>query len=205
MSSSTGTQVSRDPDGDLQQRSPGTGDRRHVAMDSVSAQRQTCACESNGDREFREMAEPSEQEMLITHFTSTLRMITLDVLDDSIQGRVVLRSSVHDMWTQTIIRCWDFELNYNTWSQYNAAVETAVRLILDAILNYRDIHNANLGKATAGTGPRFTEWKEYCRWLVPEDELKTMWGTGMPGAGKTIFACIRPFLLLVRRTDIATR
>ncbi|KAH6888306.1 hypothetical protein BKA70DRAFT_1025322, partial [Coprinopsis sp. MPI-PUGE-AT-0042] len=57
-------------------------------------------------------------------------------------------------------------------------------------LNYRDIHNANLGKATAGTGPRFAEWKELCRWLVPEDDLKTMWGTGMPGAGKTIFASI---------------
>ncbi|KAH6891605.1 hypothetical protein BKA70DRAFT_1119926 [Coprinopsis sp. MPI-PUGE-AT-0042] len=72
--------------------------------------------------------------------------------------------------------------------------------ILDAIPNYRDIHNANFDKATTGTGPCFPEWEEYCRWLAPLDTqsqpnlefgpIKTMWGTGIPGAGKTIFASI---------------
>ncbi|KAH6907840.1 hypothetical protein BKA70DRAFT_346185 [Coprinopsis sp. MPI-PUGE-AT-0042] len=80
--------------------------------------------------------------------------------------------------------------NFNIGNQSNAGVEKAVQSILDEILNYRDVHNANLGKATAGTGPRFAEWKEYCQWLAPENEMKTMWGTGMPGAGKPIFASI---------------
>ncbi|KAH6911336.1 hypothetical protein BKA70DRAFT_1146650 [Coprinopsis sp. MPI-PUGE-AT-0042] len=80
--------------------------------------------------------------------------------------------------------------HFNVGNQYNAGMEKAVQSILDAIPNYRDIHNTNLAKATAGTGPRFAEWKEYCRWLAPKDELKAMWGTGMPGAGKTIFASI---------------
>ncbi|KAH6903573.1 hypothetical protein BKA70DRAFT_1110879 [Coprinopsis sp. MPI-PUGE-AT-0042] len=69
--------------------------------------------------------------------------------------------------------------NFSLGSQYNAGVEKAVQSILDVILNYRNIHIANLGKATAGTGPRFAEWEDYCRWLVPGDGLKTMWGTGM--------------------------
>ncbi|KAH6907880.1 hypothetical protein BKA70DRAFT_1189352 [Coprinopsis sp. MPI-PUGE-AT-0042] len=80
--------------------------------------------------------------------------------------------------------------NFVLGNQHNHGAEKAVQSILEAIPNYRDIHLANLGKATAGTGPCFAEWKQYCRWLVPQDSLKTMWGTGMPGAGKTIFASI---------------
>ena len=45
--------------------------------------------------------------------------------------------------------------------------------------NYRDIHLANLGKATAGTGPKFAEWVEYCEWLMAQGGIKAMWGTGM--------------------------
>ncbi|KAH6874657.1 hypothetical protein BKA70DRAFT_1449327 [Coprinopsis sp. MPI-PUGE-AT-0042] len=60
----------------------------------------------------------------------------------------------------------------------------------EATPNYRAIHSANLSRVTAGTGPRLPEWREYCQWRVPQDGLKTMWGTGMPGAGKTIFAAI---------------
>ncbi|KAH6911233.1 hypothetical protein BKA70DRAFT_1560349 [Coprinopsis sp. MPI-PUGE-AT-0042] len=78
-------------------------------------------------------------------------------------------------------------------SQHNYSVEAAVdavKSILKAIPNYRGIHAANLGKATEGTGPRFLEWKEFRTWLVPRGNLETMWGTGMPGAGKTIFASI---------------
>ncbi|KAH6888321.1 hypothetical protein BKA70DRAFT_1235417 [Coprinopsis sp. MPI-PUGE-AT-0042] len=68
--------------------------------------------------------------------------------------------------------------------------------IPEAIPNYRDIHSANLSRVTAGTGRRLPEWEEYCQWLVPGEEPKTMWGTGMPGAGKTIFAYAGPQLLL---------
>ncbi|KAH6911236.1 hypothetical protein BKA70DRAFT_1423983 [Coprinopsis sp. MPI-PUGE-AT-0042] len=80
-------------------------------------------------------------------------------------------------------------------SQHNYSAEAAVdavKSILKAIPNYRGIHAANLGKATEGTGPRFSEWKEFLTWLVPRGSLETMWGTGMPeaGAGKTIFTSI---------------
>ncbi|KAH6892725.1 hypothetical protein BKA70DRAFT_1119278, partial [Coprinopsis sp. MPI-PUGE-AT-0042] len=56
--------------------------------------------------------------------------------------------------------------------------------------NYRDIHIANLGRATEGTGPLFAEWDEFGEWMSVQGVVKTMWGSGMPGAGKTIFASI---------------
>ncbi|KAH6892729.1 hypothetical protein BKA70DRAFT_1201208 [Coprinopsis sp. MPI-PUGE-AT-0042] len=62
--------------------------------------------------------------------------------------------------------------------------------ILEQVPNYRDIHIANLGRATEGTGPIFAEWEEFCEWMSIQGRLKTMWGSGMPGAGKTIFASI---------------
>ncbi|KAH6888307.1 hypothetical protein BKA70DRAFT_59495 [Coprinopsis sp. MPI-PUGE-AT-0042] len=62
--------------------------------------------------------------------------------------------------------------------------------ILERVPNYRDIHLANLGRATEGTGPLFAEWEEFCEWRRVQGALKTMWGSGMPGAGKTIFASI---------------
>ncbi|KAH6907860.1 hypothetical protein BKA70DRAFT_346519 [Coprinopsis sp. MPI-PUGE-AT-0042] len=62
--------------------------------------------------------------------------------------------------------------------------------ILDQVPNYRDIHIANLGRATEGTGPVFDEWEEFCDWMSVRGVVKTMWGSGMPGAGKTIFASI---------------
>ncbi|KAH6888317.1 hypothetical protein BKA70DRAFT_1202834, partial [Coprinopsis sp. MPI-PUGE-AT-0042] len=58
--------------------------------------------------------------------------------------------------------------------------------ILEQVPNYRDIHIANLGRATEGTGPTFAEWEEFCEWMSIQGRLKTMWGSGMPGAGKTI-------------------
>ncbi|KAH6888320.1 hypothetical protein BKA70DRAFT_59764 [Coprinopsis sp. MPI-PUGE-AT-0042] len=62
--------------------------------------------------------------------------------------------------------------------------------ILEQVPNYRDVHTANLGRATEGTGPCFDEWDEFCGWTNVQGALKTMWGSGMPGAGKTIFASI---------------
>ncbi|KAH6906252.1 hypothetical protein BKA70DRAFT_1429679 [Coprinopsis sp. MPI-PUGE-AT-0042] len=44
------------------------------------------------------------------------------------------------------------------------------------------------GGATEGTGPCFDEWEEFREWMSVQGVLKTMWGSGMPGAGKTIFA-----------------
>ncbi|KAH6907884.1 hypothetical protein BKA70DRAFT_1427718 [Coprinopsis sp. MPI-PUGE-AT-0042] len=80
--------------------------------------------------------------------------------------------------------------NINVGNQDGHVIKQAIQAILDAIPNYRDIHAANLGKATEGTGPRFPVWQQYCQWLIPQAGLKSMWGTGMPGTGKTIFASI---------------
>ncbi|KAH6888296.1 hypothetical protein BKA70DRAFT_1572967 [Coprinopsis sp. MPI-PUGE-AT-0042] len=62
--------------------------------------------------------------------------------------------------------------------------------ILEQVPNYRDIHIANLGRATEGTGPCFDEWEEFRDWMSIQGVVKTMWGSGMPGAGKTVFASI---------------
>ncbi|KAH6907862.1 hypothetical protein BKA70DRAFT_1189345 [Coprinopsis sp. MPI-PUGE-AT-0042] len=62
--------------------------------------------------------------------------------------------------------------------------------ILEQVPNYRDIHIANLGRATEGTGPCFNEWEEFRDWMSVQGVVKTMWGSGMPGAGKTVFASI---------------
>ncbi|KAH6884745.1 hypothetical protein BKA70DRAFT_1574786 [Coprinopsis sp. MPI-PUGE-AT-0042] len=62
--------------------------------------------------------------------------------------------------------------------------------ILAQVSNHRAIHLANFSRATLGTGPQFTEWAEFCEWTSLEGGLKTMWGSGMPGAGKTVFASI---------------
>ncbi|KAH6909411.1 hypothetical protein BKA70DRAFT_1275956 [Coprinopsis sp. MPI-PUGE-AT-0042] len=62
--------------------------------------------------------------------------------------------------------------------------------LLERVPNYRNIHIANLGRATPGTGPLFPQWDEFCEWVSVHGLLKTMWGSGMPGAGKTIFASI---------------
>ncbi|KAH6905327.1 hypothetical protein BKA70DRAFT_1153029 [Coprinopsis sp. MPI-PUGE-AT-0042] len=62
--------------------------------------------------------------------------------------------------------------------------------ILERVPNHRNIHIANLGRATPGTGPLFPQWDEFCEWVSTHGLLKTMWGSGMPGAGKTIFASI---------------
>ncbi|KAH6911281.1 hypothetical protein BKA70DRAFT_56221 [Coprinopsis sp. MPI-PUGE-AT-0042] len=61
---------------------------------------------------------------------------------------------------------------------------------LDRVPNYRDIHGANLSRATPGTGPRFSKWAEFHTWVRVNGLLQTMWGSGMPGAGKTIFTAI---------------
>ncbi|KAH6874663.1 hypothetical protein BKA70DRAFT_1240445 [Coprinopsis sp. MPI-PUGE-AT-0042] len=78
--------------------------------------------------------------------------------------------------------------NFNVGIQHNYPAKNDIEAILKAIPNYRDIHITNLSKATTGTGPHFAEWEEYGKWVAPGDIVKTMWGTGMPGAGKTIFS-----------------
>ncbi|KAH6911328.1 hypothetical protein BKA70DRAFT_1185879 [Coprinopsis sp. MPI-PUGE-AT-0042] len=70
------------------------------------------------------------------------------------------------------------------------ATDNEIPHILEQVPNYRDIHGANLSRATAGTGPCFDQWDQFHEWSGMQGVLKTMWGSGMPGAGKTIFVSI---------------
>ncbi|KAH6877362.1 hypothetical protein BKA70DRAFT_1568172 [Coprinopsis sp. MPI-PUGE-AT-0042] len=80
--------------------------------------------------------------------------------------------------------------SFNSGIQFSEDDEVVLKAILQAIPNHRNIHATNLSKATTGTGPCFSEWREYRQWLVPRGYPKIMWGTGMLGAGKSTLASI---------------
>ncbi|KAH6909557.1 hypothetical protein BKA70DRAFT_1561777 [Coprinopsis sp. MPI-PUGE-AT-0042] len=80
---------------------------------------------------------------------------------------------------------------HNHTAQFN--LESFLRSL--PILNFRRIHSEALSKATAGTGVWILENVWFRAWLEPTGEILIMWGTGMPGAGKTILA----FSLIVIR------
>ncbi|RXW15108.1 hypothetical protein EST38_g10741 [Candolleomyces aberdarensis] len=54
--------------------------------------------------------------------------------------------------------------------------------------SFRNIHSEALAKRTPGTGLWFTRTNEYRLWT--QSNLKVLWGTGKPGAGKTILSAI---------------
>ncbi|RXW16981.1 hypothetical protein EST38_g8870 [Candolleomyces aberdarensis] len=54
--------------------------------------------------------------------------------------------------------------------------------------SFRNIHSDALAKRTPGTGLWFTQTNEYRLWT--RNNLKVLWGTGMPGAGKTILSAL---------------
>ncbi|KAH6907888.1 ankyrin repeat-containing domain protein, partial [Coprinopsis sp. MPI-PUGE-AT-0042] len=56
--------------------------------------------------------------------------------------------------------------------------------------NFRDIQSATLGKATEGTGDWICVWKEFIIWLASDGYIRILWGSGMPGAGKSILASL---------------
>ncbi|KAH6904768.1 hypothetical protein BKA70DRAFT_1294877 [Coprinopsis sp. MPI-PUGE-AT-0042] len=67
---------------------------------------------------------------------------------------------------------------------------TVASSILDLVPNFRGIHIANLSRATQGTGSWIKRWEMFWLWLSPEWFLMILWGSGMPGAGKTILTSI---------------
>ncbi|KAH6903527.1 hypothetical protein BKA70DRAFT_1081027, partial [Coprinopsis sp. MPI-PUGE-AT-0042] len=56
--------------------------------------------------------------------------------------------------------------------------------------NFRKIQMATLGRATPGTGEWILAWETFLIWLDSDGFLKILWGSGMPGAGKTVLASI---------------
>ncbi|KAH6897701.1 hypothetical protein BKA70DRAFT_747842 [Coprinopsis sp. MPI-PUGE-AT-0042] len=75
---------------------------------------------------------------------------------------------------------------------YYGASQSQIKIppILQRVPNFRDIQIATLGKATPGTGDWIYVWKEFCIWLASDGYLRILWGSGIPGAGKTIFASL---------------
>ncbi|KAH6884376.1 hypothetical protein BKA70DRAFT_1084358, partial [Coprinopsis sp. MPI-PUGE-AT-0042] len=56
--------------------------------------------------------------------------------------------------------------------------------------NLRAIHLDILSKATPGTGVWLLKTNKFILWLDPNGDLKILWGTGIPGAGKTVLVSI---------------
>jgi hypothetical protein len=51
--------------------------------------------------------------------------------------------------------------------------------ILREIPNFRDIHIATLGRATAGTGEWIYVWELYCIWVDINGHIRVIWGSGI--------------------------
>ncbi|KAH6873709.1 hypothetical protein BKA70DRAFT_281891 [Coprinopsis sp. MPI-PUGE-AT-0042] len=62
--------------------------------------------------------------------------------------------------------------------------------VLGAIRNLRTIHLDILSKATQGTGVWLLKTAKFIIWMDPNGDLKILWGTGIPGAGKTVLVSI---------------
>ncbi|KAH6903513.1 hypothetical protein BKA70DRAFT_599158 [Coprinopsis sp. MPI-PUGE-AT-0042] len=66
---------------------------------------------------------------------------------------------------------------------------------LESLPNHRTTHIEILGKATPRTGQWLLKWEKYWLWLESTGKLKIFWGVGTVGAGKTVLACVPPYLL----------
>ncbi|KAH6911296.1 hypothetical protein BKA70DRAFT_1424041 [Coprinopsis sp. MPI-PUGE-AT-0042] len=73
---------------------------------------------------------------------------------------------------------------------HHAPEAAAIPPILHRVPNFRDIQSATLGKATEGTGDWICVWKEFIIWLASDGYIRILWGSGMPGAGKSILASL---------------
>ncbi|KAH6903048.1 hypothetical protein BKA70DRAFT_1566997 [Coprinopsis sp. MPI-PUGE-AT-0042] len=62
--------------------------------------------------------------------------------------------------------------------------------ILKSIPNFRKIYQDMLSKATPGTGMWLVRGDKFRVWLEPNGDIKIFWGSGIPGAGKTLLASI---------------
>jgi len=75
-------------------------------------------------------------------------------------------------------------------SHTGSVSESAIWSALQAISNFRKIYQDMLGKATPGTGMWLLKNEKFRVWLEANGDIKIFWGSGIPGAGKTILASI---------------
>ncbi|KAH6887854.1 hypothetical protein BKA70DRAFT_1203319, partial [Coprinopsis sp. MPI-PUGE-AT-0042] len=73
---------------------------------------------------------------------------------------------------------------------HNHGTIVTLESILRAIPNFRKIHQDMLAKATPGTGMWLLKGEVFSVWLEPNGDLKILWGSGIPGAGKTVLAAL---------------
>ncbi|KAH6909818.1 hypothetical protein BKA70DRAFT_1425539 [Coprinopsis sp. MPI-PUGE-AT-0042] len=73
---------------------------------------------------------------------------------------------------------------------YRGGYRVDILAALDAVRNLRSIHLDILSKATPGTGVWLLKTRKFLIWMDPNGDLKILWGTGIPGAGKTVLASI---------------
>ncbi|KAH6916394.1 hypothetical protein BKA70DRAFT_1092729, partial [Coprinopsis sp. MPI-PUGE-AT-0042] len=76
--------------------------------------------------------------------------------------------------------------------------------ILQSIPNFRNIYYDMLSKATEGTGMWLVKGDKFRLWLEPNGDIKIFWGSGIPGAGKTLLASIviQRLEALCKETDV---
>ncbi|TFK21239.1 ankyrin [Coprinopsis marcescibilis] len=89
----------------------------------------------------------------------------------------------------TFINAQNYTVNYNTISQSDVPDDDLPKVIeWISEINYQDVQDDNLSKRAGDTGdwvfnlPVFQEWES--------SDGGMLWGTGMPGAGKTVLAAI---------------
>ncbi|KAH6909961.1 hypothetical protein BKA70DRAFT_181085 [Coprinopsis sp. MPI-PUGE-AT-0042] len=71
---------------------------------------------------------------------------------------------------------------------YNAERSRDILAILRSIPNFRNVYQDMLSKATLGTGMWLVKGDKFRLWLEPNGDIKIFWGSGIPGAGKTLLA-----------------
>ncbi|KAH6889058.1 ankyrin repeat-containing domain protein [Coprinopsis sp. MPI-PUGE-AT-0042] len=94
----------------------------------------------------------------------------LQIVDstNTVAGRDVVYSNIH----------YHYERPRDIWA------------ILQSIPNFRQIYHDMLSKATPGTGMWLVKGDKFRLWLEPNGDIKIFWGSGIPGAGKTLLASI---------------
>ncbi|KAH6889067.1 ankyrin repeat-containing domain protein [Coprinopsis sp. MPI-PUGE-AT-0042] len=81
------------------------------------------------------------------------------------------------------------DVNHNHSVHYHYERPRDIWAILESIPNFRNIYHDMLSNATQGTGMWLVKGDRFRVWLEPND-IKIFWGSGIPGAGKTLLASI---------------
>ncbi|KAH6916393.1 hypothetical protein BKA70DRAFT_1502416 [Coprinopsis sp. MPI-PUGE-AT-0042] len=82
------------------------------------------------------------------------------------------------------------DVNHNHSVHYHYERPRDIWAILESIPNFRNIYHDMLSKATQGTGMWLVKGDKFRVWLEPNGDIKIFWGSGIPGAGKTLLASI---------------